>query len=348
MLKYLLLPSIAFAKTPFIDFNDLLKNMTFDKVNTNDHDDDRDKLIIEHYDTSYCENFQYDEQLYVRECMCGGDVCYLIDNCGENHFTVDLFYYEMGVTNECDSNYHQESIQLDTNSCQDGVIYYCSNPDSDSGEPDGDNTQNLYDYIEMKEYNNNNCNGNIRRSDNFEINECKCNNEEGWCVYPLYCNNEFIEVELYMGSSCKQNNLYEILKFEPNTCVDGSVFTCHHDDDHGIHWIVAMCISIASFLCCCGFTILFVRCCFVQNPCGRSNVQQVQPPQVQVQQPPQIMVQQPQQMNQPQQIQMVQQPQVYQVAPAKHMVVSNIASAPPGNPLPAYTYPHLNDGESNV
>ena len=359
MSKYLLLPSFALA-TPFVTFSNLLKNMTFDKVDTNDHNN---QLVIDSWSDNYCQDYVYDSAYFpVQECFCEeGNFCAYIDTCNNDLFTLILYNFNNDDNYKCHDSHEYETLDIPTNQCNtdSGEMYYCSNPDThDDDSDDNDNTQNLYDYIERKEYRNDICNGNPRSSEKYEINECKCNNEEGWCVYPLYCNNEFIEVELYMGSSCNRNNFQEILKFEPNTCFDQQEFTCHHDDE--IHPIVALAIGIASTLFCCFILVILFRCCCVQRPCpminhiGRSAPVQ-QPPQVQmVQQPqgqvPQIMVQQPQ--GQVPQI-MVQQPQgpmqyavqqpVYQVSAPKQQIIGN---APPGeNVPPAYStssYPPLN------
>lgn len=340
MLKYLLLPSFAVAK-PFITFSDLLKNMTFDKVDTNDHNNE---LVIDHWSDEYCQDYVYDsEYLPVQECFCDeGSFCAYIDTCHYDFFTLNLYQFSYEDYYKCHDSHYYEYLHIPTNQCQEGAMFHCTDPDThDDSDDNDDNTRNLYDYIERKEYQNENCNGNPNYSEDYQIGECACNNDEGWCVLPLYCNNDFIEVQFYYGNKCSNNNYAENLKFSPNECFDYQFFECHNND-HGIHWVVAMCISIASFLCCCGFTILFLRCCFVQNPCGRSNRQQ--PQQVQVQQPPQIVVQQPQ---------MVQQPQIYRVANQK-IIIPNAPNAPnagvPGEDgavPPAYsTYPALNNGEN--
>jgi len=345
-----MLPSLALAK-PFTNFRDLLKNMTFDKVHTNDHNNE---LVIDYWSDEYCQDYVYDsEYLPVQECFCDeGIFCAYIDTCHNDFFTLNLYHFD--YYNQCHDNYFYEYLHIPTMTCDDHTMFHCSDPDSHDDSSD-DNTRNLYDYIERNEYGNDNCRGNARHSENFEIGECKCNNEEGWCAYPIYCNNDFIEVELYHGSSCNNNNFQEILKFEPNTCFDRQRFVCHNHDD-GIHPLVAVLVSIASLLVCCTGIILFVRCCCVQNPFGRSNNQQpsqvpVQPQVQMVQQPqgqvPQIMVQQPQGLVQYAVPQQLQQP-VYQASAPKQQIIANAqnVNVPVGEVPPAYStgnYPSLNN-----
>ena len=346
MFKYLLLPSFALA-TPFVTFSNLLKNMTFDKVNINDHNN---QLVIDSWSDNYCQDYVYDSAYFpVQECFCDeGNFCAYIDTCNNDLFTLILYNFNNDDNYKCHDSHEYETLNIPTNQCNtdSGEMYYCSNPDThddDSDDSDNnDNTRNSYDYIERKEYRNDNCNGDPRISEKYEINECKCNNEEGWCVYPLYCNNNFLEVEFYMGSSCNHNlHYYETFKFEPNTCFDQQEFTCHHDDEKIDH--VATILSIiGSILFCVGFVCL-IRCCCVQNPCGRS-----QPVPQQVQQPPPqvIVVGEQLPMAGQHNIQMVRQApiQPVQIQPVQ------MVQQPPQNPEvvpPAYTYPYLKNGEEN-
>jgi hypothetical protein len=349
MFTYLLLLPLVLSK-PFIGFNDLLKNMTFDKVHTNDH---TNQLVIDYWSDDYCQDYVHDsEYLPVQQCFCdeeGGGFCGYIEECSYDFVTLYLFHYMFDSNYKCHEDYYYESMHIPTNVCDERTNMWCMDPDTHNDDSDDSgNTENSYDYIERREYRNDNCNGNPRYSEDFQINECKCNEEEGWCVYPLYCNNEFIEVELYGGNSCNRND-YETLRFAPNTCFDQQEFICHHDDDD-IHPVVATILGIASTLFCCCIFILLLRCCFVQNPFGRSQPAQPVVQMVPQNQLPQIMVQQPQMVQRPQmnhlnphpnqQHQMViQQPIPINLLPAVQ------ASAPGAGegPLPAYTYPHLND-----
>ena len=342
MFKYLLLPSFALA-TPFVTFSNLLKNMTFDKVNINDHDN---QLVINHWSDNYCQDYVQDsEYLPVQQCFCAADdegnrFCAYIDTCNNDLFTLIIYNFNNDDNYKCHDSHEYETLNVPTNQCNtdSGEMYYCSNPDTHDDDSDNHhNTRNSYDYIERKEYINDDCNGNPRISENYEINECKCNNEEGWCVYPLYCNNNFLEVEFYMGSSCSRNSYYETVKFEPNTCFGQQEFTCHHDDD--INHIATILSIISSILFCVGFVCL-IRCCCVQNPCGRS--QQVPQP------PPQVIVVAGEQLPIAGQhnIQMVQQPHMQQ---PPQMVQQPHMQQPPQNSevLPPYTYPYLKNGEGN-
>lgn len=251
----LLLPSFVLA---FTNFNDLLNSSI---VHNNEYDDSN-KLIMEYYDDSHCENYVDENQLVVQECYCEEDTCYLIDYCGENHFTLNIYSYYMGVTDECDLNYLEESLQINTNVCYEGVTYYC--PNSEEPIP-SEKPINLYNYINVESYNNNDCSGKIVLSEKFEMNECWCNNEDGWCVYPLYCNDDQMSIELYFGNKCIPDFFYDIFTMQPNMCTsDGDVFTCGNDNDNDKNDYIMEIYIICSILFCIGF-ICLIRCCCVQQ-----------------------------------------------------------------------------------
>ena len=113
MFKYLLLPSIAFAfKTPFIGFSNFLNNSNFNnKESQNDH---VDQLLIDYHYDPHCYEFYATEQLDLETCFCELENCFSISSCGGGYFYVDIYHYSIGVTDECDSNYHQEQYEIPT------------------------------------------------------------------------------------------------------------------------------------------------------------------------------------------------------------------------------------------
>jgi hypothetical protein len=338
----LLLPSFVLALNP-ISFKHFLNN-TETQVNINDH---TNMLLIHRFDNVNCDGDIVNTQgLEIDNCFCNEeeqDACFMITNCGENSFHIDLYHYTQDEQDKCHSDLFRQSFTYYTNMCDEGNTYECSNPDT---HDDNSNTDSVYDYINMESYNNNDCSGRIVFSQKFEMNECKCNNEEGWCVYPLYCNDDQLAVELYFGNECNRNHFSEIYTMQPNMCTqDGDFFTCHHDDEKIDH-IAKILSIIGSILFCIGFVCL-IRCCCVQNPCGRS--QQVpQPPQP----PPQVIVvagELP--MAGQHNIQMVRQAPIQPVQMVQQAPIQPVqmVQQPPQNPevVPAYTYPYLKNGEEN-
>jgi len=200
---------------------------------------------------------------------------------------------------------------------------------------------------------NNNCNSHLS-SEHYKIGECRSINNGG-SVYPLYINDEIFSVEFYFNSN-RCNGYYEVRTFNTNQCEsideENVIFSGYNDNDDDIHPVVATILGIASTLFCCCIFILLLRCCFVQNPFGRSQPAQPVVQMVPQNQLPQIMVQQPPQMVQPQmnhlnphpnqQHQMViQQPIPINLLPAVQATAPGEEQAP----VPAYTYPHLNNNQ---
>jgi hypothetical protein len=316
MFTYLLLPYIAFAK--FTSFSNFLNNSNFNnKVSQNDH---TEVLTIEVYNDDECNYYETEGYLDFYNCYGEDEESFQISNCYDGHFDFTVYY-----GSNCRRK--KKNSRVNTDVCYDGYTYRCT--EEDTPNDDSSDTENLYDSIEIAVYNNN-CN---RRTFSYhlKIGECFSNfhndeyeDEDGKIsMYPLYINDEMFTTEVYFDSNRCIGN-YEVQTFNTNQCFEldeneNVIFSGYNDNDD-IHPVVATILGIASTLFCCCIFILLLRCCCVQNPFGRS--QPVVQPVVQMvpqNQLPQIMVQQPQ--------------MVQATAPGEQA------------PVPAYTYPHLNNDE---
>ena len=187
-----MLPSLALAR-PFTNNRDLLKNITFDKVHTNDHNNE---LVIDHWNDEYCQDYVYDsEYLPVQECFCDeGNFCAYIDTCHHDFFTLNLYHYNYDDYYKCHDSHYYEYLHIPTNQCDDHAMFHCTDPDNhdDDDDDSGSFGKHSFDHIKLGYYHNDNCN---KQTDveTYEVNKCHCpstpNTNSDTCFLPLYCND---------------------------------------------------------------------------------------------------------------------------------------------------------------
>ena len=223
--------------------------------------------------------------------------CQFGDNHGEDH---NGFWHSCFLDEHCDNNeYDCETMECGDDSSSSGS--WSSSEEEGQVNIDG---QQYYDYIHLQEFDNGYCNGYERYTQDFPMHECTCNfdHDEGtpYCVEPLYSSMSIVEINFYIGYDCRSSNMVAPnQQFHLNTCMEGTLLTGHHHNDHS-DLVVAIVSSICSVIFCIAFVCLYRYCCCRQT---QVVVNQMAPTQPQVQMVP---MQQPQvqmvPMQQPQQL----------------------------------------------
>jgi len=282
----------------------------------------------------------------------GGDCwCQFGSDQGEDH---NDWYHSCFLDEHCDNNgYDCETMECGDDSGSSSGSW-SSSSDSDEGHHyvniDG---QQYYDYIHLQEFDNDYCNGYERHTQDFPMHECTCNfDPDGtpYCVEPLYSSMSIVEINFYLGYDCSSSSMMMMnQQFPLNSCMEGTLLTGHHNDDH-YDPVAAIVSSICSVIFCIAFVCLCRYCC-----CRPTTlvVNQMAPAQPQVQMVP---MQQPQmQMVNGQMVPMQLQPQVMvpmqPQVPPQQLPNYSAGSAPSGEVVqPAYhnNYPNINSAPQSA
>ena len=269
------------------------------------------------------------------------------------------WYHSCFLDEHCDTNGYDCETEECGDDSGDHSGSWSSSSDSEDGYIDLDG-ETYYDYVYLQEFENDYCSGYVTFDMEFPKNQCTCNFDQGWCVYPLYSSVNIVEVNFYMGYDCSDNNNAELnQQVHLNSCMEGTLLTGHHYDDYNP--VVAIISSIFSLIFCIAFVCLFRYCCCpnchrgylspqvvvnqVAQPHPQVQMVPMQQPQVQMVNGQMVPMQQPQvQMVNGQMVQM--QPQV----PLQQLPNYAASSAPSGEVVqPAYqNYPNLNSAPQSA